>query len=542
MIAFVAGRRHDEHSLPRFQRLTYARGSVGSARFSADGQSVVYAARWGERDWDLVRQRLDSPLPLPYQLRGARPVATEGADVAVLLDKGDGRSVLARVPLEGGPPRELLDGVTSADWSPGGKDLAIVREVGGDARRLEYPVGRVLVEATGVHRLGLVRVGPGGDRLAAVDLPNGATDPEGSVILVDRSGRARTLSGPWKSVGGLAWSPRGNEVWFSAANTTAGGNQALHAVDLSGHERSLFTSPGGLDLQDVRPDGRALVRQRQWRLEVRGRLRGDTTERDLSLTNWNVAPSLLPDGSAVGILTIDEAGGPGAYLWRAGDTVPVRLADCGLHSLSPDGLRVLCGEGDVGKPREFRVVPTGAGETRTLPRGSIDRYQWGFWCPDNRRVIFTGSEAGRPRRLFIQDTDAGPPRPLTPEGIAFDNVRMTGEHVLSRRQGDPSDPWRLYPLAGGEPKSMPWLRPSDFPICWSADKRLLFLLESLAFPLRVKRLDLRTGSREPRLELRPPYDSAAPTAIGMELTPDGAYYAYTYAREPGELFLVEGLR
>ena len=538
-VSYLSGRRSAARPSPQFRRLTQGRGSVGGARFSSDGLSVVYAARWGDGEWELFRQRLDSPLAQPYGLGRAQPVSAHGADIAFLAG-----GTLQRVPLDGGPPRELLKNVLSADWDPDGREMAIVRRLEkGDRRRLEYPIGRVLRETSGVGLLGAVRVGPGGDLVAVADLPNGVTDPEGYVIAVDRTGRELLRSGPWRSLGGLAWSPDGREVWFAAADATGGGARALRAVDRSGRTRLLLRGPGGLDLEDVRPDGRVLVRQRQWRLEVRGRLRGDTRERDLSPSSWSVSPGLLPDGGAVGLLTSDEAtGATGAYLWRAGEAVPVRLADCGLYALSPDGLRVLCGEGEVGRPHGFRVVPTGPGEATALAPGRIDRYQWGFFCPDSRRVVFTAQEKGRPRRLFVQDMSGGSPRPFTPEGVAYETPRIRGDLVLSRNADDPNDPWRLYPLGGGEAKPMPWLRAGDYPVGWTEDGRGFLLLESLAFPLRVTRLDLATGARRTRLETRPPDDTAVHGAVGMEVTPDGRHYVYTYVREPGELFLVEGLR
>ena len=52
---------------------------------------------------------------------------------------------LARAPLAGGTPREVLEGVLDADWSPDGKELAVIHVVG-DRYRLEYPIGQVLYE------------------------------------------------------------------------------------------------------------------------------------------------------------------------------------------------------------------------------------------------------------------------------------------------------------------------------------------------------------------------------------------------------------
>ena len=95
------------------------------------------------------------------------------------------------MPLAGGAPREVLEDVEDADWAPDGKALAVVRLVG-NACRLEYPIGKVLFEASGW--ISNVRVSPDGRWIAFVDHPQKG-DNNGSVKVVDVSGKLR-LSGP----------------------------------------------------------------------------------------------------------------------------------------------------------------------------------------------------------------------------------------------------------------------------------------------------------------------------------------------------------
>ena len=57
-------------------------------------------------------------------------------------------ALLARMPLAGGAPREILDQVNWADWSPDGSNLAIVRAQGGFTQ-LEYPIGKVIYKTAG---------------------------------------------------------------------------------------------------------------------------------------------------------------------------------------------------------------------------------------------------------------------------------------------------------------------------------------------------------------------------------------------------------
>src|SRR5262249_54550616 len=45
-------------ALPSYQRLTFNRGTIWNARFTPDGQSVVYSARWDGRPLDVFAGRV----------------------------------------------------------------------------------------------------------------------------------------------------------------------------------------------------------------------------------------------------------------------------------------------------------------------------------------------------------------------------------------------------------------------------------------------------------------------------------------------------
>ena len=67
-------------------------------------------------------------------------------ELAIQLNNSNG--TLARVPLAGGEPRQILENVVEADWSPDAKALTIVRKTDGKFR-LEYPIGKVLYVVSG---------------------------------------------------------------------------------------------------------------------------------------------------------------------------------------------------------------------------------------------------------------------------------------------------------------------------------------------------------------------------------------------------------
>ena len=111
---------------------------------------------------------------------------------------------LARVPITGGIPRELVKDVNVADWSPDGENIAVVSFAGG-RYRLEYPLGKVLYEPPGW--ITYARLSPRGDRIAFLDHPR-LGDIGGSVAMIDMAGQKVTLSSDWKSLQGLAWAGR----------------------------------------------------------------------------------------------------------------------------------------------------------------------------------------------------------------------------------------------------------------------------------------------------------------------------------------------
>ena len=267
LATFLAGERASERALPSYRRITFRHGTVGTARFSSDAQTILYGAHWGADPWALFSIRLGSTEARPLGFPGAEVMATYGSEMAVLLGNG----TLARVPMDGGTPRDILEGVDSADWTRDGTRFAVVRTVG-DHQRLECPIGKVVFETSGAQRIARPRLSPSSDLVAFLDMPTGAIDYFGDVAVVDLSGQKRVLSKAWTATSGLAWSPDGREVWFTA--TRAGFGQALYAVTLSGQERLVTRVAGSLNLKDIAPDGRVLLTQEQRRWETRGRMAG----------------------------------------------------------------------------------------------------------------------------------------------------------------------------------------------------------------------------------------------------------------------------
>src|SRR3989442_9423708 len=123
--AYFARRFFGSHP-PSFQRLTFRRGDVTSARF-APGGTVVYSAEWGGAPSTLFSAQPGNREARPLGLPSGRLLAiSPTGEMAVLLG-GRPRGTLARVSFNGGAPRGILENVSGAHWGPGGGSLALGR-------------------------------------------------------------------------------------------------------------------------------------------------------------------------------------------------------------------------------------------------------------------------------------------------------------------------------------------------------------------------------------------------------------------------------
>ena len=528
-------------SAPTFQRLSFRRGTILSARFAPDGRTVVYGAAWEGEPCRLFSTRPESPESSPLMLPDAEILAiSRTGQLAISLERRwAGRFIwsgtLAQVPLAGGAPRELLENVHWADWGPEGAHLAVVRSVSGKTR-LEYPIGKVLYETGGW--ISHPRVSPKGDLVAFLDHPT-LGDDEGSVVVVDRAGKATVLSKDWITAYGLTWSGDGQDVWFTG--TRVGVARSVWCVSPAGKERLLVRTPGELTIQDAAPDGRILMTSDNGKVGVIGRPPGSDRDRDLSLLDWSLVRDISPDGRQI---LFDESGeGGGArhavYVRRTDGSPAVHLGEGWAGNFSPDG-RWVASQSMPPEGRRITLLPTKAGEPRDLPKDDL-RVHRAWWLPDGMRILAAANAPGEGLRLFVQSLEGQPPRPITGEGIGMGFFPVSPDARVAAAQG-PDGLFYGFPIEGGDPEFLPGLAAEDRPIRFSPDGKFLYAYRRGELPAHVIRLDLATGEKHASQELMPPDAAGVVEIVSVVLTPDVASYAYSYHRILSDLFLVEGLR
>jgi Tol biopolymer transport system component len=532
---------------PSYERLTFRLGRIESAHFAPDGDTILYSARWGNSPIEAFSTRAATRGSRPFGLSDVLTLAISSREELALLMRPQVytwfvyEGTLARAPLAGGTPREVLEGVLDADWSPDGKDLAVIHNVG-DRCRLEYPIGRVLHEPEPPAWMSDLRISPRGNHVAFIEHPV-AGDGRGWVSVVGLDGRARALASGFTSLNGLGWSRNGDEIWFSATRSS-GATRQVHAVSLSGRERLIAEGAGSFQLLDVSKRDQILGGQLTIWTEIRARARGADAEAELPAADLSYLADITDDGTQILGTDVGQGGGPhyAFYVQKTDGSPPVWLGEGDGQAISPDGRFVLAVLIHT-TPQQLVVVPTGAGETRTLEPGPVVRYTRAAWDPSGQRVVFSAIDGQDSERVFVQDLEGGPPRAVTSDDVGLPRigrpVSPDGRRVVALGpEGLPA----LYPLAGGDPETVPGLGEADVPICWTPDGRELLVARYVESLPRVERVDVASGRARPWTWL----GRAAPTGLQGQsrilVTPDGESYAYSSTRQINDLYLTSPLK
>jgi WD40 repeat protein/predicted Ser/Thr protein kinase len=509
-----------------FRRLTFQRGRILAARFAPDGQTIVYSAAWEGSPVELYSTRADIAESRSLELPGAVVLSISSAgELAVSLGQRfvigyEATGTLARVPLSGGAPREILESVQDADWSPDGQALAVSRVVG-NRSRIEYPIGKLLYESPGW--VSGVRVSPDG-KLVAFGEHAQRGNNDGQIKIVDSEGKL-LLSGPFApSFDGLAWSPKGDEVWWGG----------IRATSIDGKTRTVWASPNSY-IQDLDRDGKVLFTDGTGRREIVGFPTLGGTPRNLTALNWSFPVDMSADGGRV-LFTEQQREPPAVYVRGLDGSPAVRIGEGEACSLSPDGRWALTLKGSERRPV---LVPTGAGEPRTLDVGNLT-CRWANWFPDGKRILLNASEPGRGSRLFVLDVAGGSPRPISPEGVSISSqtVSPDGRSIVAR---GPDGRLAIYPAQTGEPLPVPGLAPGELALRWTPDGRSLYVARQSAPPGIIDLVEIATGRRSRWTQFEPPDPSGVETVGPAVIAPDGKAYVHSYRRVIEDLYLATGM-
>jgi serine/threonine protein kinase len=559
--AFLAGRSYSHSTPSRITRLTFQRGQVDTARFGPDGQTIVYSASWNGNPFEVFFTRLESVESRSLGLSATTLAAMSPSGEMALLRNPFPIypgwptitfGMLANESLSGSGVRDIAEGIQFADWTPDGKQLLVVRSGNNGKARLEFPLGHVLYETGDL--IANPRFSPRGDRISFIDLSPGNRS---SIVVVDLKGKTTTLTNAFSLINGLAWSAKGDEVWFAGGQDLP---KELIAVTLSGRQRVVYRSLTAIRLFDIAADSRVLLGQEVRRRELWGRTQGALEDRNLTWMDTSSLNSCSFDGKTVIINEFGEGGGAdhGVYLRPTDGSTPVRIGSGSVMDRSPDGKWVLTILHEDTSRQQIVLLPTGVGQPKELPTESL-KYTAGVFSPDGNKIIFGAIKPGEAQALYVQDVNGGPPRRAYGQGLTLvptpSFMSADGRFLVQ----DYSGPLLLQSITGGEPRPIQGLAPEETIFGFTNDGRLYAgrgqstsgitatgarNSESPPFggSVQLFRLDPTTGRREPWKKIGPTDTTGAWPIDGVCVTPDGSSYVYNFARRLSDLYVIEGLR
>jgi len=533
---FAAGRwSRPEPAQPTMRQLTFGNGTVRSARFTPDGQAVVYGAAWDGAPLKLFQHRLDGAASVP--------LALPDGDILGISSKGEmaisaGRiftgwmthGTLAKTPLLGASVRNVLDGVSWSDWTPDGGALLIVRRVGNEDR-LEYPIGKVLYRTSGY--ISYPRFSRTGDRIAFLDHPV-VGDNRGNVAVITLDGKKTELSRGWAGLEGLAWSADGSEVWFAGSNVgvwtlnAAGGKQGL---------RTVWRVPSNLMVHDIDRQGRVLVANAAITSTDRGLGRGEQHDHDLAV-GWSDARAISNDGINALVTSYTGEGDQSSafydlYLRPMNGTPGTRIGEGEGLEFSADGKWALAMIFTT--PAKLVLYGTNSEETKSVDLRGLS-ITGASMTPDGRFLLIANATTGsnvyltdlngshRSRLPFAEPLTGRPV--VSPDGlkVAFINRVMTGSSVWSLK-GERLRDVPVHMMVTG----------------WASDSRSVFVFKAGEIPIRIQRMDISTGTLTAWKEIIPSEIAGEFDAAFVRVNPDGDAYAYSIERMLTDLYIVEGL-
>ena len=538
VVLFYAGRKTAGKVAGEYHQLTFQRGWINRARFSPGGETITFSADWNGQGLKLFTGRAKS---LNWQPSFAEPM-----DIAAISKNGDmlvlrrirqifgfaTESMLATVPVNGGSPKDLIDGVESADYAPDGQNIAIAHYLNG-RYQIEAPIGKILYTAP-TGWLSDVRYSPDGKTVAFFEHP-ALGDARGYVRMVTLEGKKTDFPNEYSNLHGSAWHPNG-EFWFTGSET--GLHQAMFALDKSGGLRVIERVPGNLSLFDISANGQVLLSHDILRRTLMAYSKSLKHDIDLSWFDWTNLRGMTEDGQYVLLEEEGEGGGPDYTLFMRnvnGDP-PTRIANGYGFAFSPDGKWIATGP--VNDSNHLSLLPTGIGEAKALP-GNMEHLR-GSFSRDGQHIIFTARLANGNVQIFEQDVKGGEPRPIAPEGLA--GFRFSPDEKKLLVLDSQTNVILLYDLASGQKEPVK-LRPEDSPLHFAPNGDLFVAYTDPAHleVTELDRVDLHTGKRQTLFTIRT--DPAGLITVGpIFIAGDGSTYAYSMMRIYSDLYTVDGLK
>jgi eukaryotic-like serine/threonine-protein kinase len=542
--------------------LTSDPGTQMSPSFSPDGKQVVFSWNGEKQDnFDIYLKLIGSPTSVRLTTNPATdfdPVFSPDGRSIGFVRWVSGRSSFITISALGGAERIVADNLPDVssktdgpwprgrafDWLPDGKwivtdGLNALSIESGETRKLTTPDGPSTLDYSPA-------VSPDGRTVAFCRL-SGALIAD--IWLLDLTEDLKPKAEPRRlthlnlNLGGLAWTPDGKGIVFSAGQAIQ--NQSIWRVSISGSgppERLQFGVENA-SVPAVARNGTRLAFQRPrsdvniYRLSLSAS--GVPLARPaqfLSSTRAEYTPQYSPDGTRIAFQS-DRGGGYGVWVSEAdGSNVAELASKPGTHAgtprWSPDGTKITFDWNADGNWNIYVIRSSGGKPLRLTSDPATDSIP--SWSHDGKWIYFASNRSGR-NEVWKAPADGGDAAQVTRNGgyVAFESA--DGASLFYKKDDGPTPLWTM-PLGSGEERqvlSTVFLR--NF---FAAGKGVYFMTpRSPTGEFSIQFLNTATGKVNTIITI-----SGNP-ANGLSVSPDGRSILYAQADSLGQdLMLVENFR
>lgn len=371
------------------------------------------------------------------------------------------------VSVLGGPERELISGIWSAGptvpsgrlaWSPDGNSLVFAGRMDNSQTNLDLYLydfktqeKRQLTSSSEDDRF--PTLSPDGKTLAFI---RGLDE---IFVMPAAGGQERQLTFDSKRIFGLAWSPDGNELFFSSAR---GGNPTLWKIAASGGKPEGL-SPGGEQVGNLGVAhqskrliySQTVVNQNIWQLEIAATTTPTATQTVLiRSTRQELQPQFSADGKRIAFVST-RSGNRELWLADSDGKNLVQLTHfngpyVGSPGFSPDGSQIVFDCTSVNDQRDIFVVNKSGGAVRRLTTENGNEF-FPSWSRDGQWIYF--AKSGAQDQIWKMPATGGEARQVTKNGARRGFESPDGSYLYFSKKPDEPGIWRV-PTAGGEEKQI----------------------------------------------------------------------------------------